>query len=260
MGALPVARRGGRAPTAPIGLWLPGRRCAARSTGGLREPVPTPRRCSAWAWDDAGDEAAARGGGPLHGTGSAVGCPPRPSTSRPSSPAQDADTPPGPVVDAPAAPSTFRYRVRNTGNVTAVGRLGARRGARAPSPARRAPCAPGEQMICLVPRTAEAGPQASAAEARGLRTPPAREVTDEDSAPLPRGGPGAGGGRSRPWWKGFDGDTPPGPRVRPAGGDDRLHLRGDQHRGAAPDRGAGHRRRPRVPSPARHAPWRPGRA
>jgi uncharacterized repeat protein (TIGR01451 family) len=163
---------------------------------------------SAWAWDDAGAPTA--GEAVAYYTGLAPAGAAVPAIDLEALAAgKDADAPPGPVV-APGRTVTFRYRVRNTGKVTLWGVwvhdrvLGT-----IACPTRT--LAPGEQMVCLVRRAAEAGWYASSVEARASDFA-GTEVVDEDLLHYFGAAPAASVGLEA-LVEGFDEDTPPGPRV-----------------------------------------------
>ena len=161
-----------------------------------------------WAWDAGGAQAA--GEGVAYYTGRAPVVDPAPALDLEASVGgQDADAPPGPVI-TPGTVTTFRYRVRNTGNVTLRGLwvrdqvLGA-----VACPTRT--LAPGEQVVCTLRRPAEEGAHSSSAEASasdGTGT----AVADGDllhyfgAVPVPRV-------EIEALVEGFDGDVAPGPRV-----------------------------------------------
>jgi large repetitive protein len=162
----------------------------------------------AWAWDAAGAQAA--GEGVAYYTGLAPVAVPAPAIDLEAFVGgQDADAPPGPVI-TPGSATTFRYRVRNTGNVTLWG-LWVRDQARGAIACPTRALAPGEQVVCAVRRPAEEGAHSSSAEA-GAADAAGTEVVDRDllhylgAAPVP-------GIEMEALVEGFDGDVAPGPRV-----------------------------------------------
>jgi hypothetical protein len=162
----------------------------------------------AWAWDAAGAQAA--GEGVAYYTGLAPAAVPAPAIDLEAFVGgQDADAPPGPVI-TPGSSITFRYRVRNTGNVTLWG-LWVRDQALGAVACPTRTLAPGEQVVCTVRRSAEEGAHFSSAEARAS-DPAGPEVVDRDllqyfgAAPVP-------GIEIEALVEGFDGDVAPGPRV-----------------------------------------------
>lgn len=198
-------------PTCPDRSLAPGEtvRCTAAQAaaeGALTADV------QAWAWDEAG--AAASGAATAHYTGVGSGVVPAPSLDLEAFVAgEDADAPPGPVIES-GQPVAYRYRVRNTGNVTLWGLWVGDRALGTITCPRRT-LAPGEQVVCAARRVAAAGPYASTAEASAADASgtPASDgdllhylgVSPEPSVDL------------EALVEGFDGDTPPGPRVRRPG-------------------------------------------
>lgn len=180
-------------------------RCTASSTAEAGEHH---RAVQAWAWDDAGsvvptDRAA-------HYAGTGDGGAPDPSLDLEAFvKGEDADDPPG-VIVAPGAPLAYRYRVRNTGNVSLVG-LWVHDEALGAITCPTLTLAPGERVVCAARRPAEAGAHAAVAEARAWDAS-GREVSDRDL--LHYVGAASDPGISLEGFvDGFEGDTPPGPRV-----------------------------------------------
>jgi hypothetical protein len=180
-------------------------RCTATGTaeaGAHAAPV------RAWAWDAGGAQAG--GEGVACYTVLAPAVVPAPAIDLEFFAAgQDADAPPGPVI-TPGEVVTFRYRVRNTGNVTVRG-LGVRDQALGAIACPTRVLAPGEQVLCTVQRSAEEGAHSSSAEARGSDAA-GTVVVDRDlvhyygAAPVPSI-------TIEALVEGFDGDVAPGPRV-----------------------------------------------
>jgi hypothetical protein len=166
----------------------------------------------AWAWDDAGAAASAEATACYTGTGPVVA--PAPAIDLEAFVAgQDADVPPGPVV-APGQSVVFRFRVRNTGNVVLWG-LWVRDRALGTITCPQRTLAPGERVICTARATAEAGLHAFAAEASAVDAV-GTAVTDGDLLHY-FGAPPTPGVDLEALVEGFDGDSPPGPRVRRPG-------------------------------------------
>ena len=179
-------------PTCPDRSLAPGEtvRCTASQPA-----VAGPYRAAvqAWAWDDAG--SAASGSASAHYTG-VGGVVPAPALDLEAFVVgQDADTPPGPVIE-PGQRVAYRYRVSNTGNVPLFG-LWVRDRALGLIACPQRTLAPGEQILCATRSIAAAGQHsatadASAADAAG--TP----ATDADLLHY-FGAPPAPGWTSRPW-------------------------------------------------------------
>ncbi len=162
----------------------------------------------AWAWDDAGTQAVGEAVACYTGLGSAAT--PAPAIDLEAFAAgKDADTAPGPVV-TPGRALTFRFRVRNTGNVTLWG-VWVRDRVLGSITCPTDTLAPGERMICTLTHTAEVGAHAFTAQA-GASDAAGTVVRDEDlvhyfgAAPVPSVDVEA-------LVEGFDGDVEPGPRV-----------------------------------------------
>ena len=184
-------------------------RCSGSSTA---LPGEHALAVTAWAWDDAGAEAVARAVAHYVGTGS--GPVTTPALDLEAFVAgQDADTPPG-VVVPPGTPLSYRYRVRNTGDVPLVGvwvhdeAFGA-----ITCPARS--LAPGEEMTCRATRQAEEGLRGWVAQVYSWDST-GMQATDRDSLNYLGADP-AQGVAIEALVEGFDGDTPPGPRVHRPG-------------------------------------------
>jgi uncharacterized repeat protein (TIGR01451 family) len=184
-------------------------RCSGSSTA---SPGGHALAVTAWAWDDAGAEAVARAVAHYVGTGSGpVGTPALDLEAFVAG--QDADTPPG-VVAPPGTPLSYRYRVRNTGDVPLVGvwvydeAFGA-----VTCPTRR--LAPGEEMTCRARRQAEEGLRGWVAQVHSWDST-GMQATDRDSLNYLGADP-AQGVAIEALVEGFDGDTPPGPRVHRPG-------------------------------------------
>lgn len=184
-------------------------RCSGASTA---LPGEHAGAVTAWAWDDVGDEAVAEAVAHYVGTGS--GPVANPAVDLEAFVAgQDADTPPGMIV-LPGTALSYRYRVRNTGDVPLAGiwvRDEAFGAITCPTPR----LAPGEEMTCRARRQAEDGlrgwtAQVYAWDARGT------QATDLDSLNYLGADP-AQGVAIEALVEGFDGDTPPGPRVHRPG-------------------------------------------
>jgi hypothetical protein len=180
-------------------------RCSGSSTA---LPGEHSGAVTAWAWDDAGDEAVAQAAAHYVGTGSGPA-----ATSALDLEAfvagQDADTPPG-VLVPPGTPLSYRYRVRNTGDVPLFGvwvqdeAFGA-----ITCPTRR--LAPGEEMTCRARRQAEDGLRGWVVQVHSWDSA-GMQATDRDSLNYLGADP-AQGVAIEALVEGFDGDTPPGPRV-----------------------------------------------
>jgi uncharacterized repeat protein (TIGR01451 family) len=191
----------------PDGSLAPGEtvRCTA---AGAAEAGTQTAAVRAWAWDEAG--MAAAGEALACYTGLASLAAPAPAIDLEALVAgRDADAPPGPVV-APGQVVTFRYQVRNTGNATVWGLwVHDRVLGDVTCPTRT--LAPGEQIVCRVRRTAEAGWHSSSVTA-GATDFAGTEVLDEDLLYYFGAAPVASVDLEA-LVEGFDEDTPPGPRV-----------------------------------------------
>jgi len=165
----------------------------------------------AWAWDDGG--AAASGTATAHYTG-VGGVLPAPALDLEAFvTGEDADTAPGPVIE-PGRWVAYRYRVRNTGNVTLWGlwvRDQALGNIACPQPA----LAPGEQVVCATRRIAAAGQHSATADASAVDSA-GTPASDRDLLHY-FGAPPTPGVDLEALVEGFDGDTAPGPRVRRPG-------------------------------------------
>ena len=152
------------------------------------------RVVDAWAWDDAGAEAAAAAR--TYYTGTTSGFIPAPAIDLETFVAgDDADVAPGPIV-APGSSLEFRYEVRNTGNVELWG-LWVRDGALGTITCPTRYLRPGDTTTCTVSRTAGAGLYASSAEAWGWDAV-GGAVSDRDLHHY-LGATGIRRWRSRPW-------------------------------------------------------------
>jgi len=166
----------------------------------------------AWAWDDAGAEAAASGEG--HYVVDAPIFVAAPALDLEVLVAgEDADAASGPVV-VPGASLEFRYVVRNTGNVELWG-LWVRDGAFGTVACPTRFLRPGEATECVVGRGAGTGAFAALVEAHGWDAAGA-EVVDTDPYHY-LGATGTPSIEVEALVEGFDGDRPPGPRVRRPG-------------------------------------------
>jgi hypothetical protein len=125
----------------------------------------------------------------------------------------DADAVPGPML-VPGSSVEFRYVARNTGNAELWG-LWVRDGAfgTIACPTRYLP--PGDTVTCAITRTVAAGLFAATAEAHGWDAAGA-EVVDADAHHY-LGATGTPSIEIEALVEGFDGDSPPGPRVRRPG-------------------------------------------
>ena len=184
-------------------------RCTAAATAAEGSHV---RVVDAWAWDDAGAEAAVTAR--AHYTGKTSGFIPAPAIDLETSVAgEDADASPGPIV-SPGSALEFHYVVRNTGNVELWG-LWVRDDALGTITCPTRHLRPGDTVTCTVTRPAAAGAHASAAEARGWDSV-GGEVVDRDRHHY-IGATGAPSIEIEALVEGFDGDGPPGPWVRQPG-------------------------------------------
>jgi hypothetical protein len=166
----------------------------------------------AWAWDTAGAEVAAEATAYYTGTNPVVV--PAPAIDLETFVAgDDADAAPGPIV-IPGSALQFRYEVHNTGNVELWGLwvhddvLGT-----VSCPSRH--LMPGDTVVCQVNATAAQGPHAASAVAQAWDAT-GGQVEDRDSHNYV-GATAAPSVEIEALVEGFDGDTPPGPRVRQAG-------------------------------------------
>jgi len=180
-------------------------RCTASST---TEAGEHHRAVQAWAWDDAGSVVAAERMAHYAGTGN--GAAPEPSLDLEAFvKGEDADDPPG-VVVAPGTPLAYRYRVRNTGNVSLLG-LWVHDEALGTITCPTLTLAPGQRVVCAARRPAETGAYASVAEARAWDAS-GSEVSDRDLLHYVGAAADPGIGLEG-LVDGFEGDSPPGPRV-----------------------------------------------
>jgi hypothetical protein len=184
-------------------------RCTAASTavtGAYSASV------TAQAWDDAGAEAAVAG--EAHYVVDSPIFVPAPAIDLETLVGgDDADAAPGPVL-LPGSSVEFRYVARNTGNVELWG-LWVRDGAFGTITCPTRYLRPGDAVTCVTTRTVAAGVFTATAEARAWDAAGA-EVVDTD----PHHYLGATGTPSidiEALVEGFDGDRPPGPRVRRPG-------------------------------------------
>lgn len=184
-------------------------RCTAAAIaapGDYRESV------QAWAWDDTGAEAAARVD--AYYTGATSAFVPVPAIDLEAYVAgEDADAAPGPMV-APGSNVEFRYVARNTGNVELWG-LWVRDGALGTITCPTRYLRPGDTVTCTTTRTVGAGVFAASVEAHGWDAFGAEAIDTDPYYYL--GASGTAAVEIEALVEGFDGDRPPGPRVRRPG-------------------------------------------
>jgi hypothetical protein len=184
-------------------------RCTAASTAIAGSYSAT---VNAWAWDDAGAEAAAVG--EAHYTvGTSVFVPAPAIDLEALVAGDDADAAPGPIV-VPGTTVEFRYVARNTGNVELWG-LWVRDGSSGTVACPTRYLRPGDTVECVAARPAGTGAFSAEVEAHGWDAAGA-EVVDHDPYHY-LGATGTASIEIEALVEGFDGDRPPGPRVRQPG-------------------------------------------
>jgi len=209
--ALYIWHDGGGPADCPDRSLAPGEtvRCTAASTAEVGEYV---RAVHAWAWDDVGAEAAAVAAAHYVGIGAAFI--PAPAIDLETYVGgEDADSPPGPVLVSGSSVE-FRYVARNTGNVELWG-LWVRDGALGTITCPTRYLRPGDTVTCTTTRTVGTGVFGTAVEAHGWDAF-GGEVVDEDPYHYV-GATGTPSVEIEALVEGFDGDSPPGPRVRQPG-------------------------------------------